>query len=471
MLYWQQLAGYSKVLGNGIPTSITNSMWEYVLIIRRWLSKRLRPLLLTTLVALLFILAGCILPGTNNLRDNANSTLTRVPTTIATCPTPSCGIAGVRPFINTSNDIHLFLTFDYSITNPAAIAKRYDYVWGAEAKNITAFRTAHPDIFLTYYISFFRESRTLNGDRTIHNLSYWKSIHPDWILYKCDRVTPAYEFGNANVPLDFANPAFVSWQTQTYAQPAASIGYDGIAADNVDLVNVPGACGTYVNGKWVQRYTGKLDDPRWRADVIKWLTLTQQALHHLQHPLALIANVSFGNLRWNDPQLQQAVSHLDGVLDESGFTNYGLSYLTGEAWMQRIQFIDSVQHNHKPYYIINQFPSVNQPQLQWALATYLMCKGQTTALYISTIQGYGSDNWYNEYNAQIGTQISSMYQAQNVYWRNYSNGKVIVNPSAEDTYTVNIGVPSRGQYIDLYGNHIGQTITLPPHSGMVLLHG
>ena len=43
-----------------------------------------------------------------------------------------------------------------------------------------------------------------------------------------------------------------------------------------------GACGVYINGQWVQRYTGQLDDPRWRIDIINWLTWMQQALHHLR---------------------------------------------------------------------------------------------------------------------------------------------------------------------------------------------
>ncbi len=52
-----------------------------------------------------------------------------------------------------------------------------------------------------------------------HDLSYREAVHPDWILYKRDRVTPAYEFDNPNMPLDFANPALESWQIQTYALP------------------------------------------------------------------------------------------------------------------------------------------------------------------------------------------------------------------------------------------------------------
>src|SRR5205085_5892480 len=124
-----------------------------------------------------------------------------------------------------------------------------------------------------------------------------------------------------------------------YAQPASTSRYDGIAADNVNLQNSFGACGVYVHGKWVQRYTGQLDDPQWTADVITWLTAMQQALHHLHHPLALIANLSLGGLSPHDPSVQQVLNHVDGVLDEAGFTRFGNGYLTAGDWLQAIQFI------------------------------------------------------------------------------------------------------------------------------------
>ena len=375
----------------------------------------------------------------------------------------------IGPFVDTWNNIHLFLSFDYKISNPAAVASHYDFVWGASVGNVAAFRSGNPNIFISYYIPFHRDNGTFSNSGAYHDLAYWKAVHPDWVLYKCDRVTPAYEFGNPNMPLDFANPAVLSWQIQTYAQPASESGYDGIAADNVDLQNQFGACGVYINGQWVHRYTGQLDDPRWRTDVINWLAQMQQALHHLRHPLALIPNFSIDGLSPSDPLTQQVISHIDGLEDEEGFTRYGDGYLTGSAWLQRIQLIESVQQQHKPYYIINQFPSVGHAEIQWALASYLMGKEYSAALFISTIQGYGADLRYDEYNIQIGSPKGPMYQTQNVYMRDYSHGLSIVNPSATDSYTVTLNAD--GHYRDVSGDLVGQTITMPPHSGMVLLTG
>ena len=381
-------------------------------------------------------------------------------------PTSSfVGLAHVRKVIDTWNGIHLLQSFDYNIADPTAVAKYYDFVWGAEVNNVAPIRAGNSNIFLTYYIPFHRDNGTFLNNNTLHNISYWKTNHPDWILYKCDRVTPAYEYTDPNVPLDFANPELVSWQVQTYVLPASKQGYDGIAADNVNLDDYYQACGAYVNGKWVQRYNGQVDDPKWRADLVTWLTNMQYA----PHPLALIPNLSLGDVSPTDPLVQTVLSHVDGILDEDGFTNGGRGYLTGNAWVQHVQMIEEVQKQDKPYYLVNQFSTdtVDSAEVQWALASYLMGKEHSEYLFISTYQKYGDDTRYPQYNAQIGVPDGAMYQSQKIYWRNYSNGLSIVNPSNTNTFTVTL--PVGKHYVDLNKGSVGQTITMPPHSGLVLL--
>lgn len=397
-------------------------------------------------------------------------------------PTPSTGSKhlltltpvvkyGFRPFIDTWNNIHTFQTFDYNISDPASIASRYDFVWGANVEHVAAIRAGNPNIFITYYIPFHVDWGTFARNDARQNVAYWKKVHPDWILYKCDRVTPAYEFHHANVPLDFANPAVVAWQVATYALPASEAGYDGIAADNLDMQNLFGGCGFFQNGKWVQRYTGQPDDPQWRADVITWLTLMQASLHRLSHPLALIPNLGLETLSLTDPQWQQVVNHIDGLADEEGFTNDSRGYLTDGLWQQRVQFMEMLQQAGKPYYVVNQFPRsspINQQEFQWAVASYLMGKEHYASVFVSTYQDYGNDSWYAQYDADIGTPSGAMYQAQNVYFRQYSHGLSIVNPGSTLAYTVFLG--SKETYKDLYGLSMGQTVTLGPHTGLVLLN-
>lgn len=412
----------------------------------------------------LFILSSCSPYGTSP---------PPLPVNLPTIPaTAGAKVSSPRPFIDTWENVHVFQTFDYRIENPASIANRYDFVWGAGLLHAEAFRSAHPDIFTSFYIPFNRDWGDFPDSNTAHPLDYWKTTHPDWILYQCDRTTPAYIPEYPNVPLDITNPAVLSWQIKTYAQPASANGYDAIAADNILLQNTFGACGVYRDGRWQQLFTGQPDDPNWRAYVLNWLKQTQQALHQLPHPLALVTNFYQGrNIPLNDPQVHQIVNYSDGILAEEGFTNDGKGYVTDTNWLQTIQFMEFVQSQQKPIYIINRFstPDIDRDQLQWALSSYLMGKGHTASLFIATSRGYGAADWYNEYEAQIGSPLGPMYQSQHVYFRSYSHGLSIVNPSADHTYTITLD--GGKHYVDLYGAAPGPSITLPPHSGMVLLLG
>jgi hypothetical protein len=444
----------------------------------RLLSKPLSTILL--LASFLLIMSSCGLPGAVGKQQPISTTsptftgqVTPVCQSGSACVIPT-GVPNTRPLIDTWDNIHLFQSFDYHIQDPASVAKYYDFIWGAAANKVAAYRAANPNITLSYYISFFRDSGVFGNSNAHQGLSYWQSVHPDWILYQCDRTTPAYEDGQTNViPFDFTNPAVIQWEVQTYALPASRNGYDALAADNVNLENMIGACGHYQNGQWIQRYTGQPNDPQWRADVATWITQMQQALHALAHPLLLVPNLGIGSVPLNDPMLQQVVQHSDAILDEGGFTGYGDRYVMDNQWVQKVQFIENVQAQGKAYYIGNEFSqstldgsgALTNEDIDWALASYLMCKQHTASVFISPAQDYGRSLLNNSYAAAIGSPRGNMYASGGLYWRDYTQAVVVVNPSSTMTYTAHVS----GTYTDLNGNPVQQTVTLPPHSGMVLL--
>src|SRR5579859_13309 len=450
-------------------------------------------------LSLLIIMSGCGTAGPSPTtlaaptpvpwgEKSIKVTPTPGPCTQAVCLNPST-VPGVRPFIDTWNNIHIFQTFDfyYRSYQISQYAKSFDMVWGAgqeQSYTPALWRRYNPNIILPYYIPLNRDGGTIADPGIgglVGRINYWKANHPDWVLYQCDRTTPVTQFGNPNIALDISNPAVQDWQMQTYMQPISQSGYDAIGIDNVNM-NLPGgesgdtqkmACGHYdKNGQWVQRYSGQTNDTQWRTDVLAWLTTMQKRVHALPHPLALVINLGMAPLTGSDPFLQQIANHVDGILDESGFTGYGNQYVTDDAWVQLVQFIKSVQAHNKPYFIIDEFKyapgqGITNDQVQWALSTYLMGKYHLSAVNPVAIQDYGSPRPRDEYNAPIGVPVSEMYQNQYVYWRNYSNGLVLVNPSSSSSFTVTLDSP---HYTDLYGKAVGQTLTLQPQSGIVLLN-
>lgn len=371
-----------------------------------------------------------------------------------------------RPFPDATTGVHSFLVFDYHISQPATVAPRYDIVWGADTGNVAAYHTANPAIRVGYYLPYGRDHGTFS-DHTARPLTWWKQNHPDWVLYRCDRVTPAVFGSDPNLALNTVDPAVQAWQVASYVQPAMAAGFDMVNADNLDMSNDVQACGHFQNGQWVQQYTGKSDDPAWRADVAKWAQAMHQALLQLSHPMDLVPNLGYAGVAPSDPSLQSVLTAIDGTVDEEGFTRYGNGYLTDTAWTSRVALMTALQQQGKGYYVINQMPTVDRAGVAWAMASYLMGKGAASGVYVSTSQGYGGDNWRPEYTAPIGRPQGAMTSAQGVYWRTFSGGIAVANPSATVSHTVTL--PAGATYHDASGNAVSGKVSLAAHSGIVLL--
>ncbi len=371
------------------------------------------------------------------------------------------GVASVS-FLDSHDGIHPFLTFDYDVTDFAMAAMHADFIWGADQANIAAYRaSSNPKIVLSSYIPFTRDP---DGS---HDLAYWQGLHPDWVLYQCDQKTPAYEFGDPNVPLDISNPDVVAWQVSSYGVPAAAAGYDAIAADNYVLTNEFAACGIFENGQWTALYTGTTD-PKYTTDVLAWVRTFGQNLHALRpKPLGLIPNFSLSGTPSTDPNVATLVAAIDGILDEGGFTDYGSGFPSESDWTSIVSLAEAVQAQGKGYFSVNQQSgtTVQTADIQWAVASYLMSKEHAAGIYVSGQQQYGGDNWQAEYAAKIGTPCGAMQKAHGMYSRLFQTGLSLVNPT---TGSIDFTLPTGG-WQDLYGKSQSGTVTMAADTGMVLV--
>ena len=168
-------------------------------------------------------------------------------------------------WINSSVGIHSFLTFDSKTTveNIQHYAQKIDYVWGASITNIQHWRSSpNPNVVLSYYMPFSRDPTPHPTGTPPTSLPWWRKHHPELILYRCDRKTPAWECfagegcSHVSVPLDLTNPDTLKYQMQVGVIPASKAGYNAVALDNYGLSNTWSACGSYKgkNGGWVQLY-------------------------------------------------------------------------------------------------------------------------------------------------------------------------------------------------------------------------
>ena len=388
---------------------------------------------------------------------------------------------------NTWDNIHL-----------GAIGGSFQPVNGYDASSLIGFVMWGnlPSHYLTSVVNHARYCKWGQTTATDPTIDWFKQNHPDWLSYTKDRKTLAYyRYGNlidyAHAPLDFTNPAVQDLIVAQCLAPALSQHFTAVGFDHVTTLNRFAVAGHFTtNGQWVQMFSGNLSDEMYRrATMNAYATLIakMKSVAQQQGKTIAIAFNYYPNLQYND-HYTDLLPYADIVLDEAGFTKLGntiFPYLTAtpvigtsitNAWLTKIQDLWTLQHKYNKPVIINGLVPYavdathlpKQRDIQWILANYLLVKGTYTySSFISSVfDRYRQLNVsLPEYFAQVGHPHSAIYQNQNVYMRDYSNGLTIVNPSFDQSYTVTLPAHT---YKDLYG-HLITTVTMHPYSGLVLV--
>jgi len=371
-------------------------------------------------------------------------------------------------FPPTPSGVHLNLVFNYDVKNVRSEIGVIDVVWGASAPS-------PKQIYNQFYTPFERDG-PYGGPSGGHTLAWWKRHHPDWIEYRCDRKTVAYEFGDANVPIDTANPAVQAYQRTGAVDPALAAGYPGIAFDNLDLGNYAHRCGHFTaSGQWVQQYTGRFVDPRFTSYVLEWAKSTFAYIHAHSTTATMAINFSYDG-DFNEALNDQLATETDEDLDESGFTNWGTkgqNVTTPQEWRDIVGLILAVQANKGCYMDNGEEPGlskdITQAERLWVVANYLLIRDDCTYVWISGFtksgaQDYGRILLYPEYKLAIGAPTGAAVSVNGAWQRAYSGGLALVNPS-DDSVTV----PLHRTYVDENGKRYSQSITLEATTGEVLL--
>ena len=380
-------------------------------------------------------------------------------------------------FPNTSAGIHLGLVFDYRVHDPRTVARRVDYVFGgyfADWHPAIDPKAGHVDGSLPFDLDGYPQY--VPG----HSLLWWQAHHPGWIVYRCDRKTPAYDApGTSNVPLDITNPSVRAYEIQEVAGMFAR-GASGAAFDDFSFSNSGGRCGVYRGGEWRSLHypAPAQDSATLNNDMRNWLKSIREELRRRFPTKTLAVDM---NLRASGIANVRAVApYVDMVLDESGFTSYGTGGLMSTAWQQEVgdlEYLASLGKAVDVNAIVNAASnsSVTRSQLSWALGNYLLVKGAHSYTYVYATgdrsslgvgsSGYGTFYDRPQYHIPIGAPTSGRFSSYGVQMRYYAGGLVIVNPSSWQTFAVPLGQA----YTDMFGTPY-TAVTLSPASAIVLVN-
>jgi hypothetical protein len=375
-----------------------------------------------------------------------------------------------------------------SATAAATDGYRYAAVWGVRPGLGATWRARNAMLRSSYYFLMDTDLSTGAWGAIGHSLTWWKTYHPDWILYKCSSSTnqpttlPAYDSGLPNVPLDIHNPAVVQYQVAQMAGPyAARNGYTALAVDEgtywIPATGGAGyyGCGIYKNGVFVRRYTGQ-SDPAWATDVVNWVKATRAILTTnttlAPYHLKFILSHPGGIMNANEAAI---ASNIDADLDETGFTSYG-RYLTPTAIAvpREVRWMQFMQAHGAAVLLNNDWGSITMgpAQRDYSAATYLLGNENAAALFATPHTGYGVETYYHpEYAAlNLGAPCGEFYggysTAPALFYRKYASGFVVVNAGGNGTERATL--PAGHTYVDLEGRAVTNPLSVAANDGYVL---
>lgn len=375
----------------------------------------------------------------------------------------ACACLGWR---STASGVHSFLTFDSGLNDSMIelASPLVEFVWGGHAPAL--WHASNAEVVVSSYMTFNRDP---DAQR---NLSWWQTNHPSWVIYKCDRETPATpDTTDTNIPLDISNPDVISWQLGL-AEEISGEGFDAIAADNFDVNNDQQACGVWESpGVWRNLYNGT--DAAFVAAQVSWLATFRRGLHDLQRPLLLVPNFVLGDVPFNSSLAEAIASGVDGILDERGFTGWGAGFLSPEDWDNTAAWATMLQETGRAFFAINEWgdaPTVPAPVREWAVASWLMSNVNASAVFLSCVQCYGNWAWSPEFALPVGSPLGprTVIPGSAVWLRTFSTGALsLVNPVLASNATVSL--PAGVSFVDAEGTLFVNAVVLPGGSGLTLV--
>ncbi len=413
--------------------------------------------------------------------------------TVAPSPPPVRGAGGVAGVVK------LFQIFDFKITGAqsASAAKNEDAVWGAGDGNVGAlpstWLSGNPDLAAIQYVVQPTDYNPVSH----HTVAWFQTNHPDWIVYDCNANnqpthTVAYQPGLAgDVPLDIHNPDVVKYQIQTAGNFAIAHHANAIGADQTLFFDYDGGqnagwygCGIYQDGRFVRRWGASgggfpNHDPQWNRDVAAWAATAKEVLATdatlAPHHLKLFVNHPHGSIA--DANEQTLIANVDGILDETGFVDYGRYSSNPNLFSAALAYMEYVQHQGKTILENAKFSGslvgdssnfgLADSQIAYAISTYLIGNEGHASLFI-TPGPYGALYKFSQIatiNSQLGSSCGSYTTAGSVYIRKFTHGMVVVNPNR--SYA---SLSLDGSYSDAMGRPVtGKSLNVGPGNGYVLL--
>jgi hypothetical protein len=139
----------------------------------------------------------------------------------------------------------------------------------------------------------------------------------------------------------------------------------------------------------------------------------------------------FGNVSvyWgHTPVYLKMMSYMDGSMDEH-WAGTKTGYYSVKSWEDRLLRAKESLRQGNTKILVTQGSQTDLNRQRFAFATYMLVASDKTFFrYTSQNGGYGAVWLYDNYKAKLGQPLGDYTRSGNTWSRNFTNGKVSVNP-------------------------------------------
>ncbi len=247
--------------------------------------------------------------------------------------------------------------------------------------------------------------------------------HPDWFLL--DQSGNRVRGGNGKYYMDPGSEGYRSFWLERSLTLQAEFGWDRLFIDNVEASRA----------KYVTRgisLAAYPDDLSFQSAVEGFLVYIERSYSLLLHRPILANIVSVADqATWN-----RYIRHLDGAMIESFVTDSSESQLPASEWAQQMSLAEAALAQGKTLILVSQGRQQDEKLQRFAFASYLLIANGNAAFRYTNADAYLEAWMYPDYDLKLGSPLGSRYLDGDMWRRDFSHGKVVVNPDTGDAEIV-----------------------------------
>jgi hypothetical protein len=267
-----------------------------------------------------------------------------------------------------------------------------------------------------------------------HNQVAWKSgdwqniskNHPDWFLLDKDgKRMKAGLRGDAEERFYLMDPMHPGWRAffvQRMAEMQTVYGWDGVFLDNVEL----SLAKRQRTGQLPAKYP---DDASYTAAVKSFLShLRTEYFRPTGRPIE--ANL-IEQRHGNDPVWHEMLQLLDGGMREGWVAGWDFSKLrSASSWLSEIQQLEQSQAAGRHVWVVEMGRKDDLLRQQYSYASFLLAANGRASYRYTDSSRYDEVWTYPNYALDLGSPVGPRYKVGNAWVRDFTKGRVTVDPVA-----------------------------------------